>query len=58
MFLPNGDFKMSVAIRIMLNNINKSVFWVGSGIVWDSDPESEYNETLLKASAIIKAIEN
>ena len=28
----------------------------GAGIVHDSDPESEYNETLHKASAVVQAI--
>ncbi len=29
---------------------------MGSGIVWDSDPEEEYEELLTKASAIRKAL--
>ena len=56
LLLPNGDFKMSVAIRIKITLAQKSIFWVGSGIVWDSDPKNEYNETILKSEAIIRAI--
>ncbi len=55
-FYPNGDFTLSVGIRIIVTDAKESTFWVGSGIVWDSDPEQEYEETLLKAKAIKKAI--
>jgi hypothetical protein len=34
----------------------EGTFWVGGGIVWDSDPEKEYEETLIKARAINKAL--
>lgn len=50
------DFTLSVAIRVMLSNQNGTFYWVGGGIVWDSDPESEYEETLLKAKAIRKTL--
>lgn len=50
-FYPDGNFKLSVAIRIIVNTPQHSFFWVGGGIVWDSDPEKEYEETLLKAMA-------
>lgn len=49
---PDGDFSMSVGIRVKVNTPERSIFWVGGGIVWDSDPEAEYEETLLKSSAI------
>ena len=55
-FYPNGDFKLSVAIRILITGENESYYWVGAGIVWDSIPEKEYLETLLKARAIQKSI--
>lgn len=51
---PDGDFTMSVAIRVKINSKKKSIFWVGGGIVWDSDPKSEYEETILKSKAITK----
>ncbi|MGI9534815.1 MAG: chorismate-binding protein, partial [Thermodesulfobacteriota bacterium] len=51
-FYPGKDFTLSVAIRIMLSTKNSTCYWVGGGIVWDSDPEKEYEETLLKAKAI------
>ena len=55
-FYPNGNFKLSVAIRIMTVSKRGSNYWVGAGIVWDSLPEKEYLETLLKARAIQKSI--
>jgi len=55
-FYPNGDFTLSVAIRIMLTQFGKATFFVGGGIVWDSDPEKEFDETILKSKAITKAM--
>lgn len=51
-FYPDMDFTLSVAIRIMLFFEETTCYWVGGGIVWDSQPEGEYEETLLKAKAI------
>lgn len=56
LFCPNGDFKLSVAIRVLLTDEKESYYWVGAGIVWDSIPKEEYLETLLKARAIQKSI--
>lgn len=56
-FYPNGDFTLSVAIRIMTVQSGKATFFVGGGIVWDSDPEKEFEETLLKSMAITKALD-
>ena len=55
-FYPDMDFTLSVAIRIMLSTDSNTCYWVGGGIVWDSDPEREYEETLLKAKAIRKTL--
>jgi anthranilate/para-aminobenzoate synthase component I len=55
-FYPDGDFVLSVGIRLMVTQAGKSTFWVGGGIVWDSDPQKEYEETLLKSYAIKKAL--
>ena len=48
---PDLDFVMSVAIRQMIFKGNRCYIYVGSGIVADSDPEKEYEETLIKAKA-------
>ena len=55
-FYPDGDLEMSVAIRTAVFNDTKGYFWVGSGIVWDSDPDKEYKETELKAKVFMKTI--
>jgi aminodeoxychorismate synthase component I len=55
-FMPNGDLTLSVGIRIVVIRNDSATFWVGSGIVWDSEPEEEYEETLIKAKAILCAM--
>jgi aminodeoxychorismate synthase component I len=55
-FFPGGDFTLSVGIRLLVTDPRKATFWVGGGIVWDSDPEKEYEETLLKSLAIKRAL--
>ena len=52
LFLPGGDFAMSVAIRTGVNSPDGADFWFGGGIVWDSEAEKEYMETELKAKAV------
>jgi para-aminobenzoate synthetase component 1 len=52
----NKSLEMSVAIRTLIIRDKKAIFNVGGGIVIDSDPESEYEETLVKAQAIFSAL--
>ncbi|MBK3331896.1 anthranilate synthase component I family protein [Persephonella atlantica] len=52
---PDLDFVMSVAIRQSVFVKNRCYIYVGSGIVADSNPEKEYEETLIKAVANLKA---
>jgi para-aminobenzoate synthetase component I len=49
-------FDLNVAIRTMVIHEREAVFNVGGGITIDSDPGSEYDETLLKAKALLNAI--
>ena len=49
-------FDLSVAIRTMVIKDQITAFNVGGGIVIDSDPESEYDETLTKAKALLDAL--
>ncbi len=51
MIRPNGDFDWNVVIRTLLYNdtAKKMTYSVGSAITYASDPEGEYEETLLKA---------
>ena len=56
---PSGDFDWNVVIRSLFYNAETCLlsYWVGSGITWYSDPEQEYEECLLKASAIKKVLQ-
>ncbi len=56
LFMPNGDFTLSVAIRVLAASKGVGTFWVGGGIMWDSVPEFEYEETLIKAQAMMRAL--
>ncbi len=51
-----NNLDMSVAIRTMVIKENQAIFNVGGGIVIDSDLVDEYEESLLKAKAIMAAI--
>lgn len=51
-----GMIDLSVAIRTMVVREGTAVFNVGGGIVIDSEPEKEYEESLLKARALLEAL--
>lgn len=55
---PEQDCDFNVVIRSMQYNARTSYlsFMVGSAITYDSDPENEYAECLLKAQAILKVL--
>nr|MCU0748040.1 chorismate-binding protein [Akkermansiaceae bacterium] len=53
----NGESSFNIAIRTLIRKADKLVYQVGAGIVADSDPEKEYEETLHKAAGIRLAIE-
>ena len=53
----NGESSFNIAIRTLVRNGDRLVYQVGAGIVADSDPEKEYEETLHKAAGIRLAIE-
>jgi len=55
-FSGNQDF--CITIRTIVVKGNNAYIQAGAGIVADSKPENEYNETLNKARALIKAIEH
>jgi para-aminobenzoate synthetase component 1 len=52
----NGDMDLNIVIRTVLVKDGKACFQVGGGIVYDSKPEAEYEETLDKARALIQAL--
>lgn len=57
--LTPDEIKMNVAIRtISLNKkTGEGVMGLGSGIVWDSDAESEYDEVLLKSRFLTEPVD-
>jgi anthranilate synthase component 1 len=52
-----GNLDSCIAIRTMMMQGKKAYLQAGAGIVADSDPESEYQETLNKAQAVLRAVE-
>ncbi len=53
----NGNMDSCITIRTIILRDRKACVQVGAGIVADSLPENEYEETMNKAQALIKAIE-
>jgi len=52
----DGDMDLNIAIRTIVLKDKKAYFQVGGGIVWDSDPHEEYEESLVKGRALVKAL--
>jgi para-aminobenzoate synthetase component 1 len=52
----SGDMDVNIVIRTPVIKDGLAHFQVGGGIVADSDPESEYQETLDKARALARAL--
>ena len=55
---PNGQFDFNVVIRSLQYRQDTGYlsFQVGSAITFDSDPEREYEECLLKAKALLEVL--
>ncbi len=49
LFLPDGSFTLNLPIRTLVHRDGQYDLGIGSGIVWDSDPLGEYDETILKS---------
>ena len=52
-----GNLDSCIAIRTMLMKGKKANLQAGAGIVADSDPQSEYDESRNKAQALLRAVE-
>lgn len=52
----SGRVDLNIAIRTAIHHEGALYFQVGGGIVADSDPELEYEETITKAQSFIKAL--
>jgi anthranilate synthase component 1 len=53
----SGNMDMCITIRTVVVNDGRIYVQAGAGIVADSDPEKEYEETKSKARGILKAVE-
>jgi anthranilate/para-aminobenzoate synthase component I len=53
----NGDMTLNILIRSFFLDKGRLRFPVGAGIVADSDPGKEYQETLHKAQALVQALQ-
>src|SRR5436190_21261124 len=52
----DGNFDSCIALRCAVLKNGKAYFQAGAGIVADSDPQREYEETVNKARAMMKAL--
>lgn len=51
-----GDLDLNIVIRTLVIQKGRGTFQVGAGIVYDSEPEKEYLETLAKGEALMQAL--
>ncbi len=54
-FASNGDMDMCIALRTAVLKDQKLYIQAGGGVVFDSDPEAEFQETIHKSGAIRRA---
>jgi anthranilate/para-aminobenzoate synthase component I len=52
----SGNMDWNIVIRTLTLSRGELAFYAGAGIVADSDPEKEYDETRHKAQALIEAL--
>ena len=52
----NGDLELVLTIRTFAIADGRIHLWVGGGIVWDSEPEAEIEESWTKARPLLAAI--
>ncbi|HEY0416348.1 MAG TPA: chorismate-binding protein [Gaiellaceae bacterium] len=53
---PNGDFDLVLTIRTFAVAAGRVHLWVGGGVVWDSGPEAEVEESWVKARPLLAAV--
>lgn len=56
-FSFNGNMDMAIAIRTLVIQGEEIFLQAGAGIVADSDPQAEFEETLNKAQGVMKAVQ-
>ena len=52
----NGDLDLALTIRTFAVADDRVHLWVGGGIVWDSDPRAEIEESWVKARPLLAAL--
>jgi len=52
----DGEMDLSIAIRTILVKDGRAYFQVGGGIIYDSNPVAEYEETMDKAKALFLSL--
>jgi para-aminobenzoate synthetase component 1 len=52
----NGDLDLALTIRTFAIAQGHIHFWVGGGVVWDSDPQAEVDESWTKARPLLRAV--
>ncbi len=53
---PDGNFTFNIAIRTALIDEKEITYHAGGGIVFESDPEEEYKEILLKTKSFFEPL--
>ena len=56
-FSFSNSLDLNIVIRTFLVKGKKAYFQLGGAIVYDSDPEAEYEETLTKGKALMQALQ-
>ena len=57
-FAANGEMDFCIALRTAVLKDDKLFIQAGGGVVYDSDPEAEYQETVNKSRALRRAAED
>ena len=57
-FAANGDMDMCIALRTGVVKNDTLYIQAGGGVVYDSDPEAEFEETVNKSNALRRAAED
>jgi len=52
----NGESSFNIAIRTLNLQGKQAEYWTGAGIVADSEPEAEWQETLHKAEGLLQTV--
>jgi anthranilate/para-aminobenzoate synthase component I len=53
----NRESQLSITIRAAICRAGRAYFQVGAGIVADSVPDAEYDETIAKARGFLQALQ-